>query len=68
MQNLLSIANSYEKKINSIEILDQYQVVRETLSLDGLNKLDVSPLPYEWYVLRCILNDQEIFTIPFINL
>jgi hypothetical protein len=68
VQNLLSISNLYEEKINSIEILDQYQAVRKTVTLNGTNKIDVSQLPSGWYMLRCILNNKESITIPFVKL
>jgi len=68
VQNLLSISNSYEEKINSIEILDQYQAVRKTVTLTGANEIDVSQLPSGWYMLRCILNDKESITLPFVKL
>lgn len=64
----LMLQNEFNKKLSEVAIIDRQYQVKIKLTADNLDQINISNLVSGWYMLRCIVDNKEIITLPFVKL
>ncbi|MDF1699104.1 MAG: T9SS type A sorting domain-containing protein [Saprospiraceae bacterium] len=68
VMNELTLKNKFDRKLNDITIIDRNYQVKIKLRADNLDRINISNLVSGLYMIRCVVDDKELVTLPFVKL
>jgi len=67
-KDYLTLLNPQNHSLSKLEIIDRFYQVKLRPKADNLDRINISNLVSGWYMLKCVVDDKEIVTLPFMKL